>query len=161
MKEFHSICPVFYMTPFDRFTVRWKSANTNRLALTRPWHTHTRMTYLRFFQRVYTLKYFFRSHIDHQTLWKKLNESEVWVASHEGRGITSMPTQQYTNTNHISIDRYRPVVSIILKYTYMHHIQWKSVLPRKNRQHFGTLTVSCSQMQLSSVMTATISRVSE
>ena len=71
--------------------------------------------------------------------------------------VTSMPTQQYYNTNHISIDTSHPVVSIILRYAYMYHIKWKSVLQRENRQQF-VVTVIRSEMQLSSVMIATISR---
>ena len=37
------------------------------------------------------------------------------VAPHK-HDVISMPTQQCTNTKHISIERYHPVVSIMLRY---------------------------------------------
>ena len=40
---------------------------------------------------------------------------KMGVAPHK-HDIISMPTQQCTNTKHISIERYNPVVSIMLRY---------------------------------------------
>ena len=40
---------------------------------------------------------------------------KMGVAPHK-HDVISMPTQQCTNTKHISIERYHPVVSIMLRY---------------------------------------------
>ena len=40
---------------------------------------------------------------------------KMGVAPHK-HDVISMPTQQCTNTKHISLERYHPVVSIMLKY---------------------------------------------
>ena len=40
---------------------------------------------------------------------------KIGVAPHK-HDVISMPTQQCTNTKHISIERYHPVVSIMLRY---------------------------------------------
>ena len=40
---------------------------------------------------------------------------KMGVAPHK-QDVISMPTQQCTNTKHISIERYQPVVSIMLRY---------------------------------------------
>ena len=50
--------------------------------------------------------------------------------------VISMPTQQYTNTNYISLERSHLVVSIMLRYVdRIKNIQWQFELPRsENRQ---------------------------
>ena len=78
--------------------------------------------------------------------------------------VISMPTQQYTNTKHIPMER---VSSCSFHYAELYElkksIRWKIVLPRsENRQNFwGWLTVLFSQMRQPSVMIPTISGVSE
>ena len=77
--------------------------------------------------------------------------------------VISMPTQQYTNTNYISLERSHLVVSIMLrKYGPNQNIQWQFELPRsENRQKkFGWLTVLCCQMRQVFINIPTISGVS-
>ena len=44
--------------------------------------------------------------------------------------VISMPRQQYTNTKHIPIGSYHPVVSIMLRYMDQKCIRWKFVSPQ-------------------------------
>ena len=79
--------------------------------------------------------------------------------------VISMPTQQYTNTNYISLERSHLVVSIIMR--YMDRIktfnEWQfELLQSENRQKIlGWLTVLCSQMRQVFIHIPTISRVSK
>ena len=75
-----------------------------------------------------------------------------------------MPTQQYTNTNYISLERSHLVDSIMAEiYGPNQNIQWQFELPRsENRQKFlGWLTVLCSQMRQVFINILTISGVSK
>ena len=75
--------------------------------------------------------------------------------------VISMPTQQYTNTNYISLERSHLVVSIMLRYvdriTFNDNLSCREVKIDKNI--LGWLTVLCSQMRQVSINIPTISRV--
>ena len=62
--------------------------------------------------------------------------------------VISMPTQQYTNTNYTSLERYYLVVVVEL-YGPNQNIQWQFELPRsENQQNFwGWLTILFSHIR--------------
>ena len=76
--------------------------------------------------------------------------------------VISMPTQQYTNTNYISLERSHLVVSIMLRYidrikTFNDNLSCREV--KINKKFWGWLTVLCSQMRQVSINIPTISGV--
>ena len=79
------------------------------------------------------------------------------------QNMTSLACQQYTNTEHIPMERYHPVVSIMLSYMNLkkHSVKNCVVVKWKSTKFLVWLTVLFSQMRQPSVMIPTISGVSE
>ena len=77
--------------------------------------------------------------------------------------VISMPSQQFSNIKHISIEKYHPEVLLCWDIWTNQNNRWTFMLPpSENRQNFlGWLTVLCSQMRQQFVIIAKISGVSE
>ena len=86
--------------------------------------------------------------------------------AHQKHDIMCMPRQQYTNTNHIPMESYHPVVSIMLRYmdqrkTFRENLCCSEVKIDNFFLFLGEGGLTYSTFLSNAIMIATISRLSE